>query len=591
MAKLKLHKEKENKKKNQKKNAASVEEAVVKTPVLEASEDVAVTDAPAAAEITEEVVPEAEAPTEEEPSAAANVAIMLSEEDMADGAKKQSVGDLFLGVTAKFKTTRAEKKKAKEDAEQNIRTKPRQNLMLSIKNLTIGKENITTTVIAIDPARSAFHFYSMLGSDRETLTHHVRNYAGTLFDENFFKRFKYALKEYATAHPVEGIRKVTLIVPDNAVSVDIFKMPTMRGLGKTGRNLPYAISALHKKPKELRVVSYMVHRDRRYTAYSVSAIQRSVMTALYAACSENGMLVEAMTFASASRVAAVSNLHPKQKNASYLLLDFKERSATYTFVVRGKAMGFYSIPFGLEFLRGEKVVSEDLLFNHSHAELAVLNAREKAKAKKQLTVMASDDDDEYEDDGLLEDAEDVVDQTVEEGASAMANTTENGASVSAPVEEEELDEELDELMLEEEFGEEGHLTEEGQNPEEGPETIRLTNPKVFTRKSARRLPKFMQRPVAETKSDILAENFRIFVKWALTLIASNEKIVELGEPAYVLVNLPADLAPVIEYANRELAENGIRFKGMLYTEEDAKIAANLPLFGGFTTKQSVASKF
>ena len=77
---------------------------------------------------------------------------------------------------------------------------------------------------------------------------------------------------------------------------------------------------------------------------------------------------------------------------------------------------------------------------------------------------------------------------------------------------------------------------------------------------------------------------------ALTLIASNEKLTELGAPEYVLVNLPAELASVIEFANREKEENGIRFKGMLYGEEDAKIAANLALYGGFMTKQMTAGK-
>ena len=581
MAKL-FNKAKENKEKT-----APAAEVPVSEAVEAPASDVTEASAPEASSASEVPASEAqttpEAPAEEAPVATATAGMMLSDDDDAGKAKKSPITEFLDKLTAKYKAQLEEKKKAKDREEHTLRIKSRQNLMLSIKNLTIGRENITTTVIAIDPDRTAFHFYSMLGNDKETLTHHVRHYAaGTLFGENFFKRFKYALKEYANAHPVDGIRKVTLIVPDVAVVTDTIKMPTMRGIGKTGRNLPYAINALYKNPKELRVISHVAHKNRRHTTYSIAAIQRSIMTSLYAACSENGMLVDAMTFASASRVAAISNLHPKQKNASYLFLDMKESASTYTFVAHGKATGFYSVPFGTDFLYQNKPVSEDMLFNHSFAELAVLNAKEKAKAKKQLTVMSADE--------TVEDEEELM-EGFEETASAMEDITETPVTVSAPVEEDDFDEEPEEGGFEEEGVIAQPAAEEPAEVTAAANAPRVPTPKIFTRKAARRLPKFMQRPTPLTKEDILAENFRIFVKWALTLIASNEKLTELGAPEYVLVNLPAELASVIEYANREKDENGIDFKGMLYTEEDAKIAANLALYGGFSTKQMKTGKF
>ena len=40
---------------------------------------------------------------------------------------------------------------------------------------------------------------------------------------------------------------------------------------------------------------------------------------------------------------------------------------------------------------------------------------------------------------------------------------------------------------------------------------------------ARKLPKFMQRPTPTNARDFVYENFRIFVKWALSYLRGNEK--------------------------------------------------------------------
>lgn len=410
------------------------------------------------------------------------------------------------------------------------------------------------TTIAIDTERSTFHFYSMIGNDRGTIAHHIKNYTGGHFDEEFFKKFKLAVKEFTADVPSETVRKITVILPDSAVLTDTVKIPTMRGIGQTKKTLGVTLGGLYRNYSELRVLSHVAEQNRQYSTFSISAVQKRIVSSIYAACSENKLLVDTLTFASSAAIGGAVVLNPKLKNGSYVFLDLKDTYSRFVFVANGKATGFYTLPFGLEFLRKDKVTQEDMLFDHSYAELSVLNAREKAKSKK-LTVMAFDTEPSDTDEEL--ETEDEALETETEEIVAM------------------VDEETEETE-----------TDEAANIRPQP-TLKL-----FTRKSPRKLPKFMQREIPETQEGILYENFRVFVKWALTLIHENDRLIELGKPEFVCVNMPSELVGVLDKVNEETAENGITFTYLPYDNVESVVASNLELFGGLHPKQiSSTSKF
>jgi hypothetical protein len=230
----------------------------------------------------------------------------------------------------------------------------------------------------------------------------------------------------------------------------------------------------------------------------------------------------------------------------------------FVFVAGGKATGYYILPFGLEFLARGKYVQEDMLFDHTLGELTVLNAREKAKAKK-LTVLAEQQEQEEQEE----------------------ETPAEPAEPAAPAEPQEPDEDDEEI-------------EDIEEPEPAPgvmemisETFsmnvgqRIVTPKIMAKKTPRRLPKFMQRPIPDTPEGITEENFRVFVKWALTLLASNEKLTNLGKPECIYVNIPQSLSFVLDKANEELEENGVEFRLLDNGEIDANVLVNLELYGGF----------
>ncbi len=415
------------------------------------------------------------------------------------------------------------------------------------------------TTIAIDTERSTFHFYSMIGNDRGTITHHIKNYAGGHFDEEFFKKFKQAVKEFTADVPSETVRKITVVLPDSVVLTDTVKIPTMRGLGQTKKTLDITLGGLYRNYKDLRVVSQVAEQNKQYSTFAIAAVQKNIVSYIYAACSENKLLVDTLTYASSASVGGAVLLNPKLKNSSYLFLDIKDVYSRFVFVANGKTVGYYTLPFGLEFLRKPKVTQEDMLFDHSYAELTVLNAREKAKSKK-LTVMA-----------LGEEFADAVADNEDEGEELSEDTVNADEVIS---EEETISDE--ETVTEEEA--------ESETEENTPLRTQI-NQKIFTRRSPRKLPKFMQREIPETEEGIAYENFRVFVKWALTLIHGNERLVELGKPEFVCVNLPRDLVSVLDTANEEAEENGITFTRLPSDGEEAAVRSNLELYGGLFPKQ------
>lgn len=430
----------------------------------------------------------------------------------------------------------------------------------------MAKSNYMTT-IAIDTNNSAFHFYSMIGNDKTTIAHNIKSYAGGRLDDEFFGKFKDAVKEFTANTPSESIRKVTVILPDSAVLTDTVKIPTMKGVGQTQKMLDVTLGGLYRNYKDMRIIAHMADQNKQYSTFAVEAVQNHIVSSIYAACSENKMLVETLTFASASAVGAASLLNPKLRNASYLFLDIKDIYSRFAFVIGGKVMGYYTLPFGLEFLRKPRVVQEDMLFDHSYAELIVLNARERAKSKK-LTVMAFGDDSSR---ALAWEAQNA-DNIVETGESVLA------------YDQVGTEEDIDEVESEE-FIEQAHVEE--------PAVVRSSsNPKLFVRKTPRNLPKFMLREKPETIEGITYENFRVFVKWALTLIHGNDKLTEIGKPQFVCVNLPCDLAYVIDMVNQEAEENGISFTLLSNNDQESEVSANLELYGGLFPKQiSSANKF
>ena len=404
------------------------------------------------------------------------------------------------------------------------------------------------SVIGIDSRRSVIHYYNVLGDNVESVEHSVKSYAGAPFNEDFYKKLTEALAKFVENEPSEEVRKIAFVVPDDVVALDQINLPMLRSQKLLQNALDTKLGEIYLNHDNLTFRTFLAQKNRRYCTYNTAAIQDEVLKALYAACSENKMLADVLTYASASTVTALSTLNPKWKNESYMFIDVKDIYTRFIFVAGGRAVGFYTLPFGLEFLAKPKYVQEDMLFDHTMAELTVLNAQERAKSKK-LSVLEGEQVGQMNESVNLDELMTLNNDLDEDGDEAEA--------------------EAEELLPEPETAEEDRAT-----------LTPAPKIKVMLKKTPRKLPQFMQRPVPETDTDIAKENFRVFVKWALSLIQGNKKLVDLGAPKFILVNLPKALQFVIDSTNEEEAENGLPFVRFDLADENEDLAQNLELFGG-----------
>ena len=416
-------------------------------------------------------------------------------------------------------------KKAKDEgsgAKKPAASKPR---------ISFRKKGPLKAVISVDPHTETIGFYVM-GEDK-TIQHNLANYKVRPYDQEFFDRFSRIVKMYREKFPQVDLRHVAVVLPDPLFLIDTVSVPTIQRRAMD-YSVGLAIEHIYQNADDLNLMTHTVQQNKQNTTFGLVGMRRDVYELLLQACAQNGVGVDAVTFAANAMVNGAFAVNSKLRNGSFLMLDIKEDYARFAFVVRGCTMGYYDLPFGHGMLYKSRLAAEDMLFDHSAADLLVLNAKEKARAK-QLTM------------GGGTDAEAGESGEKAESAETADNISEGG-----------------EMTLR----------------EENPVTVERTmDGKV--RKTPRRLPKSMQRPTPQGREEYVYENFRIFQKWTLDLLAGNPEIVNLAKMETVYVNMPVEYNYLFDMLNAEQEENGVAFAPLLPESTEEKIATNLELYGGF----------
>ncbi|MBQ5320766.1 MAG: hypothetical protein J6K88_01700 [Oscillospiraceae bacterium] len=387
-------------------------------------------------------------------------------------------------------------------------------------------ESLMSAAIAINTDSETVRFFDISNGigQKDTM---LGNYRARPFDDEFFQKLDRGIKAYKLKNPVAQFSKVSLILPNHVFLTDTIKIPALNKRAME-QSLDLAFGAIYKNRNDLKYKTYVLTQNKQFSIYGVVGIRKDLLEKIGKVCSENEIDVQSITFASNASANAAIALNQKLKAANFLLLDIKENEAQYAFVNKGRTVGYYSLPFGHSILYKSRLAAEDLLFDHTSAELLVLNAKEKAKAK-QITMMGEE---------IMTDAD----------AIEVAKEENSYNSEDAPI-----------------FP--------SENTYDG-------------KKAARKLPKFMQRELPTDREGFLYENFRIFVKWTLDLLANNPSITSLGAIDTVYVNMPSEYAFLLDKLNEEKEENKVIFEALvsdgisnpLYEQAD-----ELELFGALHT--------
>lgn len=392
-----------------------------------------------------------------------------------------------------------------------------------------------STVIYIDPRDKTVHYY---GNNAGKIIHDSMHYKSRDFDSEFFTSLVDILGMYMKKYTPAQSANSTIVLPDSVIVTDVMTLPAMKS-GAMKSTIETNLSGMFKNRSDLKLHTFFAVQNKQVSEVCITGVRDAILAALKNSCTTARFMTQNITFAAETSARAAASLNPKLKGGTYLLLDIKETFSRFVYVFKGVSLGSFLVPFGYSAIDKNKLAAEDMLFEHSVAELAVLNARERAKAKA-LTVMG---------DG---------------NADATQIDTEG------------------------EGEEEGNEEENSFSGSEQLVSTRNTDTTIKTlpKKTARKLPKYMLRPVPETDEGIVAENFRIFVKWALCFLQGNPRLVNLAEPKGVYVNLPSHLEYVLSVTNEEKEENHIEFFPASFDSKDDLVLRNIEMYGGLFVGQS-----
>lgn len=347
---------------------------------------------------------------------------------------------------------------------------------------------------------------------------------------------------------------VTLVVPDVLVSLDLITLPTIakRAMADAFRT---EFRNQYKNHDALLSHAVAVQTNKRNTVYLLTLIKKDWISQFRQVLVGYGLRLEKTVSASAACCEALYADHTKWHRNTLLFLDVGEESSRIVLYDKGRMSGFTSLPFGKNALCDDRVINEYDLYSHDIADLAVINARERAKSTR--LTMAVDLENES------------IDNELPEGAMA--------ASEAIPLSRQEVMEMAQEMQAEE-------AQDEAQDDEEDEETVvetvvetaAVAQGKRYVKKS-RKLPAFMQRPVPETPQGIVCENFRAFQIRLLQYVRTCRLTDTLPDPEFVVVNLPQEYAFVVEALNQQ-EDNQIEFR--LLTSEGRHVRTeHLEMFG------------
>lgn len=359
-------------------------------------------------------------------------------------------------------------------------------------------------------------------------------YSSKLPGDAFLEEFIKILNLYKRKFPRVSLSNLSLVLSDDFFITDMLTIPNL-GKKAVENSLNLVVGTLYKNKNDLIYNTFPLMQNKQTAVYGMVGTRKKFVEDLKKKCEQNGITVQNVTFAANAMANGAMAANQKLRTATCLLLDIGENSARFAFLNKGRTLGAYSLPFGHAMLYKSQLAAEDLLFDYATAELLVLNAKEKARAKR-LTVL---------NEPTFADLSAAPEATAQEGANATATP-----ETSAP---------------------ETPAAEVYAEPAEEVET-----------RGGRKLPKYMLREMPTEPQGFVYENFRIFVKWALDIIASNSKITSLGKIDTVFVNMPKEYHFLFNMLNKEAGESKVHFAPMV-----PESMANKPLemHGGFYVKQ------
>ena len=208
---------------------------------------------------------------------------------------------------------------------------------------------VLSMVIYIDNESENIHFYTMNEGNRSSLRHSVEGSRSSLFSDEFYEKFSNALKNYREKNPDVSLQKVALILPNNVFMFDTINIPNIKKQAMAN-SLTLTINSIYKNNQDLKFNNFVLSQNKQYVTYGIVGIRKEILLKLKKVCEENGVGVSEITLAANTLANSGMFFNPDLKNSSYVVMDIKEDKANFAYVVKGKTVGYYHLPFGYSIL-------------------------------------------------------------------------------------------------------------------------------------------------------------------------------------------------------------------------------------------------
>ncbi len=430
------------------------------------------------------------------------------------------------------------------------------------------------------------------------------------------------LPEYMSKQSFDQSFAVHLVLPDGVIGADVFNVPTLQR-AKMETALETSLKDLYFFYNDYKFNKAIVSSNKTNTTFEVIMASKSLLNRVYKSLNELKLYVKNATFAANATVNAALALRPKNKKQSFIMLDVSPESARVIAVSGGQTVGWKQLKFGYNVFAYEKVMIENNIVFNDIAQIAVINATEKAKKKKMTEQIEEDEDDaaiieenalvvneidkhseeinkidnsdlanvidsaeairaEKDKNAVLSETANASGAVITENSAENANATNNSSANTSDNGSAEAAATSTEAKPETAAQEAKPEAKPEVKPEVKPEPVKV---KAYQRK-IKKLPAYMQRPVPETLEGVRVENFRLFVKHVMLMKMQIEQGGIYTVPQYALVNMPKDYAYIIDETNKEDDDNGFEFRFFEPEKEDnVELSEHLDLFGALFMNQ------
>ena len=433
-------------------------------------------------------------------------------------------------------------------------------------------------VVGIDTIYKQIRFMRIFGVEFKDAVFQDYPYTNAILSDEFNEEFKNIFVEYFKTLPASHSLACYLVLPDNLVGMDNIALPSMQK-AKLFSSLNTHLAKEYKQFRELRFNRYIAGKNRQYVVFYLTSIRKSYLASLYKSMAVNKLFVKSCSYSGNCAVNSVLQFDPSYRRKSFILFDVKADYTHVSVCINGKTAGVTNFKLGTMHLPDDKVLQENMLYDHDVADLAIINAKEKARMKM-LTVTGDD-----EEDTSLENVADIVEAQLHEGINLNAKDMQEH---TADEQDGDFSQERDDIASESKQIDSATFSQvlkENvapdvnpidavtdniilQDPEEalvGTETViqdelvAAKKKKIFARKMPKRLPKFMLRETPETPEGFIYENFRMFIKWALLYNSQLKQKEYLPKIDTVLINIDEKYQSAIDKANTEEEASELKF--------------------------------